>query len=287
MGKHKELLTSIRRYYSNAFTDRLKQDAMNLFLGHYIPTRHPVPLWDLENDYYLHNFHVKSGTASMQSMKLHRHAFVASLDDDEMKRYEKAEYDSDSGRTTPVLHRKLSVRRLSTDNKKIQESWRVERIRKRCSVQYDGLSLWWRGAIQSYIEQRCSMHLGGNPFESMMPSQFDRNHGTPDELADFDHFFSRPYTRPLHAAHSSQNRKTVEEEKESLMIYRKTVSSPDTDIHGSGLQSVDGQGVDDDPLCSVKDFGRKFGYKSVGEPYLESFLRPRTVRTSHNRVDGK
>lgn len=26
--KHKELLTSIRRYYSNAFTDRLKQDAM-------------------------------------------------------------------------------------------------------------------------------------------------------------------------------------------------------------------------------------------------------------------
>lgn len=28
IGKHKELLTSIRRYYSNAFTDRLKQDAM-------------------------------------------------------------------------------------------------------------------------------------------------------------------------------------------------------------------------------------------------------------------
>jgi phosphatidylinositol 3,5-bisphosphate 5-phosphatase len=26
--QHKELLTSIRRYYSNAFTDRLKQDAM-------------------------------------------------------------------------------------------------------------------------------------------------------------------------------------------------------------------------------------------------------------------
>lgn len=25
IGKHKELLTSIRRYYSNAFTDRLKQ----------------------------------------------------------------------------------------------------------------------------------------------------------------------------------------------------------------------------------------------------------------------
>lgn len=31
--KHKELLTTMRRYCSNAFTDAAKQDAMNLFLG--------------------------------------------------------------------------------------------------------------------------------------------------------------------------------------------------------------------------------------------------------------
>jgi hypothetical protein len=31
--KHKELLTTMRRYCSNAFTDAPKQDAMNLFLG--------------------------------------------------------------------------------------------------------------------------------------------------------------------------------------------------------------------------------------------------------------
>ena len=43
LGKHKELLTSIRRYYSNAFTDRLKQDAMNLFLGYYIPSNNTTP----------------------------------------------------------------------------------------------------------------------------------------------------------------------------------------------------------------------------------------------------
>ena len=42
--QHKELLTSIRRYYSNAFTDRLKQDAMNLFLGYYLPSQHNTPL---------------------------------------------------------------------------------------------------------------------------------------------------------------------------------------------------------------------------------------------------
>lgn len=52
-GKHKELLTSIRRYYSNAFTDRLKQDAMNLFLGYYIPSHYSVPLWDIPDDFFI------------------------------------------------------------------------------------------------------------------------------------------------------------------------------------------------------------------------------------------
>lgn len=50
-----ELLTSIKRYYSNAFTDMLKQDSMNVFLGCYIPHESSIPLWDLENDWYLHN----------------------------------------------------------------------------------------------------------------------------------------------------------------------------------------------------------------------------------------
>jgi hypothetical protein len=50
-----ELLTSIKRYYSNAFTDRVKQDAMNLFLGHFIPFQSKLSLWDLDSDYLLHN----------------------------------------------------------------------------------------------------------------------------------------------------------------------------------------------------------------------------------------
>ena len=74
-----ELLTSIRRYYNNSFNDRPKQDAMNLFLGWFVPRSvhkvengklvtdpmdaelglgGPKALWDLENDFYLHNFRV-------------------------------------------------------------------------------------------------------------------------------------------------------------------------------------------------------------------------------------
>ena len=50
-----ELLTSIKRYYSNAFTDRVKQDAINLFLGHFVPIQSKTSLWELESDYHLHN----------------------------------------------------------------------------------------------------------------------------------------------------------------------------------------------------------------------------------------
>lgn len=87
-SKGGELLTSVKRYYSNSFTDRLKQDAMNLFLGCYVPSLHHYQslsaegsspsattnnpkaaqealegssgshgtfLWDLDSDYFLHN----------------------------------------------------------------------------------------------------------------------------------------------------------------------------------------------------------------------------------------
>ena len=48
-------MTSIKRYYSNAFTDNVKQDAMNIFLGYYIPSEFNLALWDFDSDYHLHN----------------------------------------------------------------------------------------------------------------------------------------------------------------------------------------------------------------------------------------
>lgn len=67
--KHRELLTSIRRYYSNSFTDMAKQDAINIFLGHFVPKEKQPPLWELENDYYLHNFEVRNGAAACEEMR--------------------------------------------------------------------------------------------------------------------------------------------------------------------------------------------------------------------------
>lgn len=50
----RDLMTSIRRFYSNTYTDAEKQDAMNLFLGNFIPDARRPPLWELDSDYYLH-----------------------------------------------------------------------------------------------------------------------------------------------------------------------------------------------------------------------------------------
>ncbi|KAJ7282190.1 hypothetical protein O6H91_10G028800 [Diphasiastrum complanatum] len=49
-----EFLKSIKRYYSNTYTDGEKQDAINLFLGHFQPQQGKPALWELDSDYYLH-----------------------------------------------------------------------------------------------------------------------------------------------------------------------------------------------------------------------------------------
>ncbi|KAL8482512.1 hypothetical protein ACS0TY_027995 [Phlomoides rotata] len=49
-----EFMKSIQRYYSNAYTDGEKQDAINLFLGYFQPQEGKPALWELDSDYYLH-----------------------------------------------------------------------------------------------------------------------------------------------------------------------------------------------------------------------------------------
>jgi hypothetical protein len=54
-AQSRDLLTTIKRYYSNSFTDSEKQQAMNLFLGRFVPTSGARDIWELEHDWQLHN----------------------------------------------------------------------------------------------------------------------------------------------------------------------------------------------------------------------------------------
>ena len=50
----RDILNTVARYYSNSFTDAEKQEAMNLFLGKYVPSNSGENLWKLETDLFLH-----------------------------------------------------------------------------------------------------------------------------------------------------------------------------------------------------------------------------------------
>lgn len=53
----RDMLESFKRYYHNSFFDSQRQEAYNLFLGNYTFTAGQPMLWELPNDYYLHNGH--------------------------------------------------------------------------------------------------------------------------------------------------------------------------------------------------------------------------------------
>ncbi|XP_078069659.1 polyphosphoinositide phosphatase [Mustelus asterias] len=51
----KDIMQTLSRYYSNAFSDADRQDAINLFLGVFQPMEGKSHLWELPTDYYLHH----------------------------------------------------------------------------------------------------------------------------------------------------------------------------------------------------------------------------------------
>ena len=66
----RDLMTTLRRFYSNTYTDAEKQDAMNLFLGHFIPRPGHANIWDLDSDYYLHSGYPASGDQAHASAEV-------------------------------------------------------------------------------------------------------------------------------------------------------------------------------------------------------------------------
>ena len=236
LGKHKELLTSIRRYYSNAFTDRLKQDAMNLFLGYYLPSQNTTPLWELDNDYYLHNFHVNAG--SLQSMKAYQSMFGVDWSDLE---------DQDSH----AHHRNESVGSTLTS---ADDTARIDRVKQRCVAQNEALSVWWKAAIQAYIQQRMWMKLGRNSGSSL-PPRFDRLY-RPNELSHFDKVFARPWATPSRLSHEDQHKSSLDVgELGSAGLAPRKASPKESKItlFDERVQSSKGHGEQQDEKTAEED----------------------------------
>ncbi|RMC13127.1 hypothetical protein DUI87_10658 [Hirundo rustica rustica] len=63
----KDIMQTLSRYYSNAFSDADRQDAINLFLGVFKPAEGKPHLWELPTDFYLHHKNTLSLPQTRQS----------------------------------------------------------------------------------------------------------------------------------------------------------------------------------------------------------------------------
>lgn len=50
-----DIMQTLSRYYSNTFSDAEKQNAINLFLGLFIPDENKPQIWEYTSDYYFHH----------------------------------------------------------------------------------------------------------------------------------------------------------------------------------------------------------------------------------------
>lgn len=296
--QHKELLTSIRRYYSNAFTDRLKQDGMNLFLGYYIPYRHTIPLWEMETDYYLHNLHVRAGRGKHHSMETYQRAFgVESSEEDDLPFREKDAALSPQG---PGTQKQIDGDQAieadrggsSLEAHSAEEAWRITRVRQRCNAQNDALSLWWKAAIQGHIQQRMWMQLGRGTSESMLPPRFERLY-QPDRLAHFDRIFARSWSTPVRSSHSSQHSTSMEEDAE-IMEYRKNISGRGVSkgaqrlkLHADSPSARESDETVEEEMMTIQSFVDTCGLKPRVAPTLTRFIKPHEGKQGRPSRMGK
>ena len=274
-SQHKELLTSIRRYYSNAFTDRLKQDAMNLVLGYYVPYRHTIPLWEMETDYWLHNHPRNLYAPVVNPMQTYQRIFGVESD----QNFSRNE-DSNSELVLPTepTHSALSTQRAIAQIKSRRlihrksldnfdrllpvdpvEARRVSRVRTSIKAQNDVLSVWWRVALQRNIQQRMWMQVGETPEDWMLPPRFERLY-EPEKLEQFDRFFLHGWRTPVRGSHSAQH--SAEPDEHSAWKYKKSVSGP-PNAKEAGQQADDADGT-----LPLDAFIRKYGYSSRYDPSL-------------------
>ncbi|CAM9264609.1 unnamed protein product [Sphacelaria rigidula] len=185
MNKQREFLISIKRYYSNAFTDRAKQDAMNIFLGYFVPTSNGTQLWDLDTDYFLHNTHVEnSGLQSMREYKKNQYF----LDQDE----EPAESDETGGGSSSAA---TTLSGMIDEDRIAEIQLKRRRVRRMSERQLAATSQWWRDSLQRYAQRRMWMHLGP-PKQGQLPERFVRIH-EPHRLTVFDDWFDHEFAKPV------------------------------------------------------------------------------------------
>lgn len=228
-----------------------------------IPYRHIVPLWELESDYYLHNFNVKSGIS--QSMRDFQHEF--GVFEWEMEEGKDDEIEKSNQPLRLSRHRShASTVSLPSADRHEDQLRRIQKVRDRCDSQNKSLSIWWKVALQSNVQQRMWMKIGKSPTELTIPPRFDRVY-QPEKLAQFDRFFARPWSTPVRRSHSAQHSSDVDNDAERGVFRRNISGTPHRSPRGPSidLNSVTNFGAGENCL-TLDDFAHTYGFGVAVNP---------------------
>ncbi|CCI50050.1 unnamed protein product [Albugo candida] len=205
--KHRELLTSIRRYYSNSFTDTAKQDAINIFLGNYVPQENEIPLWELDSDYYLHNFEVRNGIQACDQVE----ASVALYAEKKRRLTEMISslsmYEINAIQISATSEQLLELK-MACESDRENKEVRYAYVRE-CKRMLDD---WWKEPIHAYENLKYESRICGDEqlntegMEAVKKKRVGRNTSDsdgfiqryyPQELTSFDKSLSYKFMCPL------------------------------------------------------------------------------------------
>ncbi len=220
----------------------------------------------METDYYLHNFHVGNGRGTCQSMKEFQTDFgVLDWNDDEQKSDGDFEKDSTiSSHSLRLSHHRAHSRNTTLGSIDVaglrhdEQVRRVQKVRDRCTSQNKALSVWWKIALQSNVQQRMWMKLGNNPSDSTIPPRFERLY-QPEKLAQFDRFFARPWATPVRRSHSAQHNPETDDDAE-IAVFRRNISGIARNVDPD-LEKVPEVGGQTAGLSmTLKEFAHNYGF---------------------------
>jgi hypothetical protein len=116
-------------------------------LTNFFACRHSTALWDLQDDFYLHNYHVKTGKGASHTMKTYQIAFGidchdgTDVDNERIRLSDRAAILAESSNLPPLPLHGRTVSRESTRSSEGGESRRIANVRKRCVSQNQGMTL--------------------------------------------------------------------------------------------------------------------------------------------------
>ena len=217
---------------------------------------------------------MNSGRGSLQSMKAYQSMFGvdwSNLDDDH----------HDVHKRNESLGSSLSIAE--------DPSRRIDRVKQRCSSQNHSLSIWWKVAIQTYIQQRMWMQLGQTPadFDNQLPLRFDRLY-RPSELSVFDKTFSQPWATPSRLSHEDQHKKSLTDDGElengGISPRKATLKESKITLFDERVQSSKGHPEqnktreEDHGYISLRDYVNTNGFSAKSRSSLNQLISAHTSK---------